>query len=151
MRRHREGADALDAGLGGTGPRWCPPSANRTTRLLQADPGTLTGEDRRFGHRLLADAPALSRAVDLTARLARLLRRRSDESLEAWFEEATDTPLAGFAAGLRRDVEAVRGAIGIPWSTSPVEGQINRLKMLKRAMYGRAGFDLLRQRVLHAA
>jgi transposase len=45
----------------------------------------------------------------------------------------------------------VRAALGLPWSTSPVEGQINRLKTLKRQMYGRAGLDLLRQRVLAAA
>jgi len=106
MRRRREGADALDAGSVMAGPRWRSPSVNRTTRLLQADPGTLTGEDRRFRDRLLADAPALSRAVDLTARLACLLRRRSDESLDGWLEEASDTPLASFAAGLRRDADS---------------------------------------------
>ena len=66
-------------------------------------------------------------------------------------DEAETTPLARFAAGLRRAIEAVRGAIETPWSTSPVEGQIGRLKMLKRTMYGRAGFALLRQRVLNAA
>jgi len=63
---------------------------------------------------------------------------------------SSETP-AGFVGIRTRDVEAVRGAIETPWSTSPVEGQINRLKMLKRAMFGRAGFDLLRQRVLNAA
>ena len=46
---------------------------------------------------------------------------------------------------------AVQAALELPWTTSPVEGQISRLKMLKRTMYGRAGFPLLRQRVLHAA
>jgi transposase len=93
----------------------------------------------------------LSRTVDLARRLADLLRRQSAESLEAWLDEASTTPLARFAAGLRRDVEAVQGAIATRWSTSPVEGQIGRLKMLNRAMYGRAGFALLRQRVLAAA
>ena len=124
---------------------------NRTTRLLQTDPSTLTGEDQRFVERLRADAPALSRAVALAGRLAKLLRRQSAEPLAEWLDEAETTPLAQFAAGLRRDVEAVQGAIELPWSTSPVEGQIGRLKMLKRTMYGRAGFALLRQRVLHAA
>ena len=56
-----------------------------------------------------------------------------------------------FAAGLRRDLEAISAPLELPWTTSPVEGQISRLKMLKRTMYGRAGFDLLRARVLHAA
>ncbi len=56
-----------------------------------------------------------------------------------------------FAAGLRRDIGAIQTALDLPWTTSPVEGQVNRLKMLKRTMYGRAGFQLLRARVLHAA
>jgi transposase len=151
MRRRRAGADVLDAGanprtLGGR-----EPSVNQATRLLQADTGTLDGDDRRFVERLRADAPLLSRTVDLARRLANLLRRQSAESLEAWLDEASTTPLARFAAGLRRDAEAVQGAIATRWSTSPVEGQIGRLKMLKRTMYGRASFPLLRQRVLAAA
>ena len=59
--------------------------------------------------------------------------------------------LHGFAAGLRQDGNAVRAAIAEPWSNGPVEGHINRLKLVKRQMFGRANFDLLRQRVLHAA
>jgi len=50
----------------------------------------------------------------------------------------------------RKDIGAVQAALGLPWTTSPVEGQISRLKMIKRTMYGRAGFSLLRARVLHA-
>jgi transposase len=149
-RRRREGADVLDTKPGGATALWRPPTVNRTTRLLQAEPGTLTGEDRRFVERLLVAAPALARTVALARRLGTLLRRRSDESLEAWLDEAQDTPLAAFAAGLRREADAVRAAIETPWSTSPVEGQISRLKMIKRSMFGRAGFDLLRQRVLAA-
>lgn len=64
---------------------------------------------------------------------------------------AAGTSLAEFAASLRRDVAAVQAALDLPWTTSPAEGQINRLKMIKRTMYGRAGFQLLRARVLHAA
>jgi transposase len=59
--------------------------------------------------------------------------------------------LRGFATGIINDVAAVRAALSQPWSNGPVEGQVNRLKMLKRQMYGRAKFDLLRSRVLHAA
>jgi transposase len=64
---------------------------------------------------------------------------------------ADGTMLARFAAGLRRHFDAINAALGLPWTTSPVEGQISRLKMLKRTMYGRVGFELLRARVLHAA
>ena len=68
--------------------------------------------------------------------------------------------LAEFAAGLRRDpglaglgpdLAAVQAALDTPWTTSPAEGQINRIKTIKRSMYGRAGFPLLRARVLNAA
>lgn len=151
MKRRRASADTLDVmpGLSGAA-RWRPLSVDRTTRLLQADPDSLGQEDRCFLDRLRAVAPSLEESATLAARFANLVRRRSGESLEVWFAETAATPLEKFAAGLRRDVEALRGAITTPWSTSPVEGQIGRLKMLKRTMFGRAGFALLRQRVLAA-
>ena len=65
--------------------------------------------------------------------------------------KAEKTELASYAANLCRDIDAVQAALDLPWTTSPVEGQINRLKLIKRSMYGRAGFDLLRNRVLNAA
>jgi transposase len=65
--------------------------------------------------------------------------------------DAKGTALDAFARGVERDREAVLAALVEPWSTGPVEGQINRLKLLKRTMYGRAGYDLLRRRVLAAA
>ncbi|MBO0904046.1 ISL3 family transposase [Jiella sonneratiae] len=146
--RRREGADRLDAEQGPNGRRWRPPSTNRTTRLLQCDPGKLAGEDRRFVDDIRQEIPELSAVVELIGRLTRLLRCQSDESLLDWFKDAAGTPLARFAATLSRDADAVAAAIELPWTTSPVEGQISRLKMVKRTMYGRAGFDLLRQRVL---
>jgi transposase len=125
-----------------------PPSTTRTTRLLQCDIGKLADEDRRFVDRLKRTIPGLSAVVELVGRFTRLLRRQSDESLTAWFTDAAATPLARFAATLHRDIDALAAAIETPWTTSPVEGQISRLKMIKRTMYGRAGFDLLRERVL---
>ncbi len=80
-----------------------------------------------------------------------LLRRKTSESLTQILDAAAGTSLRDFAASLRRDLTAIQAALDLPWTTSPVEGQINRLKMLKRTMYGRAGFQLLRSRVLHAA
>lgn len=62
---------------------------------------------------------------------------------------AADTPLKEFVTNLRHDIGAVQAALDLPWTTSPAEGQINRLKMLKRTMYGRAGFNLLRARVMY--
>ena len=86
-----------------------------------------------------------------TERCAQLVRQRQPEGLDSWFERAAKSGLTAFqrfAGGLRDDYKAVKAGLTLPWSTGPVEGQINRLKMLKRQMYGRANIDLLRQRVL---
>jgi transposase len=124
MKRRRESANAFDAVPGSaSAPRWRPPSVDRTTRLLQADPSTLGDEDRRFLDRLRADAPVLTESAALAARFADIVRRRSSESLEAWFEAAATAPLARFVAGLRREVEALQGAIATPWSTSSWRGR----------------------------
>ncbi|MDQ0543399.1 transposase [Methylobacterium brachiatum] len=80
-----------------------------------------------------------------------LLRQDDPAGPEPWLDAAAATGLQGFAAGLRQDLDAVRAAITQPWNDGPVEGQVNRLKLIKRQMYDRAGFDLLQQRVLHAA
>jgi transposase len=150
-KRRRADADALDAGVSEAAGRWKAPTINRTAFLLQADRTVLRQENRAFIDRLLEKTPGLAAAANLADRLARLLRQQSSESLDDWFNDAKCTALARLAAGLWRDLEAVRGAVTMSWSTSPGEGQISRLKMIKRQMYGRAGFDLLRQRVLHAS
>ncbi len=72
--------------------------------------------------------------------------------LDAWLHAAQASRLPEFrqlAAGLAHDKAEVMAALQYPWSNGPVEGHINRLKLVKRQMYGRANFDLLRQRVLH--
>ena len=89
--------------------------------------------------------------MTVAKRLNAVLRRRASEPLTKILDAAAATPLKDFATSLRRDLGAIQSALDLPWTTSPVEGQINRLKMLKRTMYGRAGFPLLRARVLHAA
>jgi hypothetical protein len=78
-------------------------------------------------------------------------RMHDAADLDAWLTAARRSELASFATGISRDVAAVRAGIVEPWSTSPVEGQINRVKTIKRQMYGRARHDLLRKRVLAAA
>ena len=68
-----------------------------------------------------------------------------------WLDEAEDSMIASFARGLRSDCAAVAAALREPWSNGQTEGQINRLKTLKRQMYGRAKIDLLRARLLAPA
>jgi len=65
-----------------------------------------------------------------------------------WREDARQSPLASFAKHLCRDEAAVRAALQYHWSNGPVEGNVHRLKLIKRSMYGRANFDLLRLRVI---
>ena len=78
------------------------------------------------------------------------MREHRGEACEAWLTEAAASgieALARFAQGLRDDLAAVTAGLTLPWSNGPVEGHINRLKLLKRQGYGRAGVGLLRQRV----
>jgi len=80
-----------------------------------------------------------------------MTRRRGQQELETWLTaaEADDQPeLHSFANGIRRDQQAVTAGLTLPYSSAAVEGNVNRIKMLKRQMYGRAGFDLLRKRVI---
>lgn len=95
--------------------------------------------------------PEVEAAVELTQVFARLIRQRLPEALDSWLERAAQSPsasLRAFATGVRRDYAAVKAAMTVEWSNGQVEGQVNRLKFIKRQMYGRAGFDLLRLRVL---
>jgi transposase len=96
------------------------------------------------------DAP-IAQAYTLTQAFLPLVRERRGDDLEAWMAEAIQSgieSLARFARGLQEDLDAVKAGLTLPWSNGPVEGHINRLKVLKRQGYGRAGFALLRQRVL---
>jgi transposase len=82
-----------------------------------------------------------------------MVRKERPTTLAEWLSKAEasrSAPLRGFAQGVRQDEKAVSAAMTEPWSNGPVEGQVNRLKTIKRQMYGRAGFALLRRRVLHA-
>ena len=114
-------------------------------------------ENAEADHALLDQIQAqnseLAKAIALSQDFAELLRRRQPEKLDSWLERAAQSALKAFerfASGLREDYEAVKAGLTLPWSTGPVEGHINRLKMLKRQMFGRANIALLRCRVLCA-
>ena len=87
----------------------------------------------------------------LAMRLRGIFRSRESRKLDAWIDDAIGSglvPIARFARVLLRDIDAVHNAVELPWSNGQAEGQINRLKTIKRAMYGRAGAELLRARML---
>ncbi len=132
-------------------PSWRVPSARRAARLLTTEVASLSGADQRFVRTLTALSPDIRLAADLANDFARLVRERDADALDPWLNRARAAALAGFAAGLSQDIDAVRAALSLPWSNGPAEGQVNRLKTIKRNMYGRTKFDLLRNRVLHAA
>lgn len=129
---------------------WQPPSGSKLTRLLLAD-DMQADPEHSFVARVLYEVPGLAPAITFARRLGQLLRRKSKEPLEDILDAATGTALAPFARVLRRDLGAVQAALDLPWTTSPAEGQVNRIKTIKRTMYGRTGFPLLRARVLAAA
>jgi transposase len=100
---------------------------------------------------LSESSPELASIAKVAKSLFDLLRSRDAKAWTEWIEAASRSPLASFAKRLERDKDAVLAALRLPWSNGMVEGQIHRLKLLKRQMYGRAGFHLLRERVLHVA
>jgi transposase len=127
------------------------PATGQLVRLLMTDGDVLPKAERGLVAHLLDEVPPVAAAIAVAKKLNALLRRKTSESLTQILDAAVATPLKDFAVSLRRDIAAIQAALDLPWTTSPVEGQINRLKMLKRTMYGRAGFQLLRARVLHTA
>lgn len=127
------------------------PSVRRTAWLLL--PGR-EGHPRRaatYINALTRMSPELEAARRIGRDFARILTEHDAGAWDGWLAEAEVSPLRSFAKRLLHDEAAVRAAAELAWSTSPVEGHINRLKLVKRTMYGRAGFELLRARVLHAA
>jgi len=94
--------------------------------------------------------PDLGRLHRAARRFRELFEAHDAAGPEHWAPDGAHGPLASFARGLRRDQDAVRAAITEPWSQRQVEGQVHRLKLVKRTMYGRASFALLRRRVLAA-
>jgi transposase len=125
-----------------------PPTPRRAARLLTGALAKLSDEDRRFVTALRERSSTIATAADLIGRFTTMVKDKTSAALDGWLREAEASALATFAAGLRRDKDAVRAALAEPWSNGQVEGQVNRLKVVKREMYGRAGFDLLRARVL---
>ncbi|GIF45187.1 hypothetical protein Axi01nite_94980 [Actinoplanes xinjiangensis] len=102
---------------------------------------------------ILERCPELAAAADLVRSFAHMLTGLHGDRPGGWIVAAQQAGLPGitsFANGLTRDMDAVTAGLTLPHSSGPVEGNVNRIKMLKRQMYGRAGFDLLRKRVLLA-
>lgn len=127
------------------------PSVRTVAWLLRRPDAICSPEQRAYLAALAAVCPALGAARALALRFTAMLARREPSALAGWLADAEQSVLRGLAAGLRRDHDAVLAALCFAWSNGQVEGHVHRLKLVKRSMYGRAGFRLLRARVLHAA
>ena len=132
----------------------CPPlTPRRATWLVLRRETKRTAAEAQQLTLLHAQSAEVAEAIDLAQDFATLVRQRQSTQLDPWLTRATASTLENlrrFAAGLRDDYEAVKAGVTLPWSTGPVEGHINRLKMVKRQMFGRARLDLLRRRFLQA-
>jgi transposase len=119
--------------------------------LVLRRPENLSSEDQHLLDLVGQAHIRVKVACELAQAFAQMIRARNASALEPWLEETlqSEVPeLRTFAAGIKRDQVAVLAALAYDWSQGQVEGQIHRLKLLKRQSYGRAGFDLLRHRVL---
>ncbi|MFE9453459.1 ISL3 family transposase [Streptomyces sp. NPDC006739] len=128
-----------------------PLSIRQVTGWLTRHPATLTEEEKLRRKAVLDRCPELASAAELTSSFAEMLTTLSGDRLPEWITEAADADLPGissFAVGLNSDFDAVTAGLTTDWNSGPVEGAVNRIKMLKRQMFGRAGFGLLRKRVL---
>jgi transposase len=128
-------------------------SARQVAGLFLARPEALSAAQQATLARLCQGSPRLAAAASLARSFAAMVRERQGGRLEAWIQEAAASGIAEwatFARGLREDQAAVQAGLTLAWSQGQTEGFVNKLKMLKRQMFGRAKLDLLRQRVLLA-
>lgn len=129
------------------------PSASKVSRWLTPW-RILKSEDayaNRFVYFLCKKEPKIEKAKQLAQEFYQMLKVKNESQLDDWFFRVAQsdlTELKRVAVSMARDEAAVRAAISSKWSNGVVEGHVNRLKMLKRQMYGRAGFELLRRRVM---
>jgi transposase len=116
--------------------------------LLSTSPDLLSRADRTIAAVVEKAVPALGEARALVDRFHRLIRGGDADDLDPWMEAAAESLISSFSRGVAADSAAIRAAIVEPWSNGRTEGQITKLKLVKRQMYGRANLDLLRARLL---
>jgi transposase len=129
-------------------------SPARASWLYVSQAAKLDEKQRGQIAQIRAAHPDLDRTYELVQAFVSMLADHRDTDLESWLAQAEQSgirELKSFAAGIRRDYDAVRATFTSQWSNGPVEAQVNCLKLQKRLMFGRANFDLLRLHVLRRA
>lgn len=128
------------------------PAPRSSVWLLLKTESVMTDTERQLREAIENASPEIKQGLDLVQSFRNAIKTRDEISLSAWIDRTSNCGLPefeNFVTVLRRDEKAVRAAASSPWSNGQTEGQVNRLKVLKRQMYGRANFDLLRARVLN--
>lgn len=127
------------------------PKPRRLTRWIMTDPRHLDSEQTDQLAKALASCPELRATADHVREFADLMHKHRGDRLTDWIQRVQADPLPALHSlitGLRRDLDAVVAGLTLQWNSGPVEGNVNRIKTIKRQMYGRASFSLLRKRIL---
>jgi transposase len=124
------------------------PSARTIARLMTVGRDNLTRAETVTVAAVETGVPTLVEARTLITGFHEMIRRKAEGELVPWIERGCDSLVASFANGVARDIEAVRAATVSPWSNGQTEGQITKLKLVKRQMYGRGKLDLLQARLI---
>ena len=127
-------------------------SAQQATWLFFRKEEELQAEEQETLRQLRQTSPHVETTYQLVNAFLRMVRERTGGQLDEWLEAVQASHLEAlqtFVIGVQRDKDAVLAGLTLPWSNGPLEGHVNRLKLIKRSMYGRAEFDLLKRRVLH--
>jgi transposase len=126
------------------------PSARKIARLMTIGRDLLTKAETVMVAAIEAGVPTLVEAREIITQFHLMIRRKVEAGLALWIEHARASLIASFANGVARDEAAVRAAITSSWSNGQTEGQITRLKLVRRQMYGRGKIDLLQARLIGA-
>jgi transposase len=128
------------------------PSVEQVSWWLVLEPGKLKPDEKRFLESLSQVSGQAQETYRLIGELVEIIKRKDEDELTFWLNRAQNSQvkeMRGFSFGMIKDEAAVRQAVTSQWSNGQTEGQVNRLETIKRQMYGRANFDLLKARVLY--
>jgi len=131
-----------------------PPTASQVAHWITFKQEQRLDWQQKYLTQLCDADPQIAQTSELIQSFTTMLRERQGERLDEWLTQVEVqgvSELKSFAQGLKRDYDAVKAGLTLPWSQGPVEGHVHRLKLLKRQMYGKAGFQTLRKRVLKRA
>jgi transposase len=127
------------------------PSARTVARLLTIGRERLSKAETLTVAAVESGVAVLVEARDIIQEFQGIIRRKALDELDGWISKARVSLVASFANGVSKDKAAVAAAIALPWSNGQTEGQICKLKLVKRQMYGRGNLDLLQARVIGLA